>query len=179
MNMTHYMELLAANQPWNLIFYMAIPVILAESVAISELYVLYARPIDACLSRLFNKVVGILAGLYFLGMSMQLLFTAVVPITQADAWRGPLDVVAVSAYLLSALPMIAIALMEIGVLHREGNHERKLGIHAVYVAAFLVFAHVAMIAGMADPALMGAHEPAHMQHEVMTAPVDHSAHMHH
>ncbi|HEY5587685.1 MAG TPA: DUF6803 family protein, partial [Candidatus Paceibacterota bacterium] len=27
MNMTHYMELLTANQPWNLIMFMAIPVI--------------------------------------------------------------------------------------------------------------------------------------------------------
>ncbi|EZP77711.1 permease, partial [Parageobacillus genomosp. 1] len=26
MNMTHYMELLAVNQPWNLILFMAIPV---------------------------------------------------------------------------------------------------------------------------------------------------------
>ena len=28
MNMTHYMELLATNQPWNLIIFMAIPVVL-------------------------------------------------------------------------------------------------------------------------------------------------------
>jgi hypothetical protein len=27
--MTHYMELLATNQPWNLIIFMAIPVIFA------------------------------------------------------------------------------------------------------------------------------------------------------
>ena len=37
MNMTHYMALLADNQPWNLILFMAIPVILAETVAITEL----------------------------------------------------------------------------------------------------------------------------------------------
>jgi hypothetical protein len=33
MNMTHYMELLAVNQPWNLILFMAIPVALAEIIA--------------------------------------------------------------------------------------------------------------------------------------------------
>ena len=32
MNMTHYMELLATNQPWNLIMYMVIPVALAEAL---------------------------------------------------------------------------------------------------------------------------------------------------
>ena len=31
MNMTNYMELLANNQPWNLILFMGIPVALAET----------------------------------------------------------------------------------------------------------------------------------------------------
>ena len=43
MPMTHYMELLADNQPWNLILFMAIPVILAETVAITELFILFSR----------------------------------------------------------------------------------------------------------------------------------------
>ena len=43
MPMTHYMALLAANQPWNLILFMAIPVILAETVAITELFILFSR----------------------------------------------------------------------------------------------------------------------------------------
>ena len=51
MNMTHYMELLAVNQPWNLILFMAIPVILAETVAITELFILFADPKAVCWSR--------------------------------------------------------------------------------------------------------------------------------
>ena len=43
MNMTHYMELLATNQPWHLILFMAVPVILAETVAITELFILLRR----------------------------------------------------------------------------------------------------------------------------------------
>ena len=46
MNMTHYMELLAVNQPWNLILFMAIPIILAETLAITELYLLFTRHFD-------------------------------------------------------------------------------------------------------------------------------------
>ena len=41
MSMTHYMGLLAVNQPWNLILFMAIPVILAETLAITELVLLF------------------------------------------------------------------------------------------------------------------------------------------
>ena len=41
--MTHYMELLATNQPWHLILFMAVPVILAETVAITELFILLRR----------------------------------------------------------------------------------------------------------------------------------------
>lgn len=44
MGSTHYMDLLMMNSPWNLIFFMAIPVVLAESIAISELYILYKQP---------------------------------------------------------------------------------------------------------------------------------------
>lgn len=47
MNMTHYMELLAVNQPWNLILFMAIPVILAETLAITELYLLLRDTLKA------------------------------------------------------------------------------------------------------------------------------------
>lgn len=46
MNMTHYMELLAVNQPWNLIFFMAIPIVLAETLVITELYLLFTRKFE-------------------------------------------------------------------------------------------------------------------------------------
>lgn len=42
-SMTHYMELLVTNQPWHLIIFMAIPVIPAEYIAITELQVLFSR----------------------------------------------------------------------------------------------------------------------------------------
>jgi hypothetical protein len=32
---THYMELLATNEPWNIIIFMAIPVIFAEYIAVT------------------------------------------------------------------------------------------------------------------------------------------------
>lgn len=154
MNMTHYMELLATNQPWNLIIFMAIPVVLAETVAITELYILYTRKLHGWVRNL-NRAAGIVVGPYFIGIIVYLLVNAVVPITQAGEWRTIIDVIAVSTYLIGGIPMVLIALQDLGMLHKGASDERKLGYHAIYVAVFLVFAHLAMISGMADPALLG------------------------
>lgn len=154
MNMTHYMELLATNQPWNLIIFMAIPVILAETVAITELYILYTRKMSGWIRNL-NRIAGLVVGLYFIGIIGYLLINAVVPITKAGEWRTVIDVIAVSTYLIGGVPMVLIAMQELGFLHKGASDEKKLGYHAVYVAVFLVFAHLAMIAGMTDPSLLG------------------------
>lgn len=41
MTMTNYMELLAVNSPWNLILFMVIPVVAAESLVAAEFYALF------------------------------------------------------------------------------------------------------------------------------------------
>ena len=165
MNMTHYMELLATNQPWNLIIFMAIPVVLAETVAITELYILYTRKLHGWVRNL-NRVAGIVVGLYFIGIIAYLLVNAVMPITKAGEWRNVIDVIAVSTYLIGGIPMILIAMQDLGIIHKGASEEKKLGYHAIYVAVFLVFAHLAMIAGMTDPALLGYQGDSTMQHEM-------------
>lgn len=166
MNMTHYMELLATNQPWNLILFMAIPVVLAETVAITELYILYTRRLEGWVRDL-NRVAGIVVGLYFLGVIVYLLANAVVPITRAGEWRTAIDVIAVGTYLIGGIPLVLIALQELGLVHRSLPAEKKLGWHAFYVAVFLVFAHLAMIAGMTDPGLLGYQGMAEAGHDMM------------
>ena len=163
MNMTHYMELLATNQPWNLIIFMAIPVVLAETVAITELYILYTRKLHGWVRNL-NRIAGIVVGLYFIGIIAYLLVNAVMPITKAGEWRTVIDVIAVSTYLIGGIPMVLIAMQDLGIIHKGASEEKKLGYHAIYVAVFLVFAHLAMIAGMTDPALFGYQGEAAMQH---------------
>ncbi len=154
MNMTHYMELLATNQPWNLVLFMAIPVVLAETVAITELYILYTRKLDGWVRDL-NRLAGIVVGLYFLGVIVYLLINAVVPITRAGEWRTVIDMIAVSTYLIGGIPLVLIAAQDLGLMHKGQPAEKKLGWHAGYVAVFLVFAHLAMITGMTDPTLLG------------------------
>jgi hypothetical protein len=165
MGMTHYMELLAVNQPWNLIIFMAIPIVLAETLAITELYLLFTRKFDGSVFFL-NRFAGIAVGIYFIGIIVYLVQTAVIPITAAGEWRTVIDVIAVATYLIAGLPLIWIALQELGLVNRGLDKMEKLKIHAICVALFLVFGHIAMIAGMLDPAILGYDNPEmHQSHK--------------
>ena len=166
MNMTHYMELLAVNQPWNLIIFMAVPIILAETLAITELYILFTRKFDGIVYGL-NRFSGIVVGLYFIGIIYYIVTHAVIPITKAGEWRTVIDVIAVGSYVIAGLPLIWIAFQELGVVNKALDQMGKLKIHATCVALFLIFGHIAMIAGMVDPSILGykaPHSIDHMEH---------------
>ncbi|MCX7382284.1 MAG: permease [Alphaproteobacteria bacterium] len=161
MSMTHYMELLATNQPWNLLLFMAIPVILAETVAITELAILFNRQ-TAGVVRLLNRWAGLVGGFYFAAVFAYLLITAAIPLTLGGGWRGPADVIAVGFYLLGIIPLGGLALVELGLLGNSRDAEGRLKLHATLVGIFLVTAHVAMIAGMLNPEVLGG--SAHPSH---------------
>lgn len=163
MIMTHYMELLAVNQPWNLIMYMVIPVGLAEALVATEFFVVFNRSKNG-LMRTWNKWIGIVLGFYFLGIFLQL-GTAVVPHIE---WRGAADIIAVGSYLSGVIPLFGIALLELGVIGRGKSESEKMKLHFILLTVFLVVAHVAMIFGMVDPTIMGWDPngaPAPMQHD--------------
>lgn len=151
--MTHYMELLASNQPWNLIIFMAIPVIFAEFIAVTELFILLNRGENQQI-RQWNKIAGIIIGIYFTGIFFYLLFNAVIPLTTGGGWRGIADVIAVGFYLLGIVPLGGLALMGLGVIGKNNDDRASLKLHATFVAIFLVVAHVAMIFGMLNPSLL-------------------------
>lgn len=154
MEMTHYMELLATNQPWNLILFMAIPVVLAETVAITELYILLTRNKSGTIGTL-SKLAGITGWLYFIGVFFYLLFTAAIPITMTNSWRGIGDVIAVGCYLLGVIPLVGIALTDMKLYGK--TEEERTRLHATFVGVFLVVAHIAMIFGMLNPSVLWYH----------------------
>lgn len=162
MSMTHYMELLSVNQPWHLLLFMAVPVVLAETVAITELFILFTRTTQGAV-RAINRAASITGGIYFTGVFAYLMVTAVIPLTSAGEWRGPADVIAVGAYLAGIVPLLGMALLDLGVIGRSLDAEAKLKLHAMFVALFLVVAHIAMIFGMLDPTLLQSGEamPGH------------------
>jgi hypothetical protein len=148
MNMTHYMELLANNQPWNLLIFMAGPIVLAETIAVTELYLLYTRNYDGAV-RSLNRICSIAVGVYFLGIVLYLLPSAVIPISSTGAWRGIADIVAVGFYLLAVIPLFGLTLVDLNVIGRNRKPHDKMAIHAGLVG------HIAMIFGMMDPAVLG------------------------
>jgi hypothetical protein len=152
--MTHYMGLLVANQPWNLILFMAIPVILAETVAVTELAILFSKNLLGWVRKL-NMAAGLTAGFYFLGVFVYLWLNAVIPISAGGQWRGPADIIAVGFYLLGVVPLLGISLLEIGAIGRGKKPEGKLKLHATFVGLFLIVAHIAMIFGMMNPSVLG------------------------
>jgi len=172
MTMTHYMELLAVNQPWNLLIFMAIPIVLAETLAITELYLLFTRNFEG-LAQKINRYSGIAVGIYFIGIIIYLMNTAVIPLTQSGQWRTIIDVIAVITYLIAGLPLIWIAFQELGFVNRSLTQMERLKVHAICVAIFLVFGHIAMIAGMMDPSLLGYQGESMSGHSMDHQPMQH------
>jgi hypothetical protein len=166
MSMTHYMQLLSENQPWNLLLFMAVPVVLAETVAITELFILFSRRLDGMLARI-NCIASIAGGMYFCGVFVYLIINAAIPFTTQHAWRGIIDMIAVGAYLSGVVPLAGLALLDLGLIGRTLDAEAKLKRHALFVAIFLVVAHVAMIFGMMDPTLLMSGGEHPMMHHPM------------
>lgn len=157
MHMTHYMALLMDNQPWNLIIYMVIPVVLAETIAISELYLLFTGKNSGAVKTL-SRISGIIVGWYFLGIFVNLLFTAVIPLTTSNGWRGFADVIAVGFYLLGVIPLFGMSLLGMNLICSKASPRERNKLHAIFVGIFLVVAHIAMIFGMVDPSILSSHE---------------------
>ena len=151
MNMTHYMELLATNQPWTLILFMVIPVTLAEALVATEFYTVYLGDKAGGRWRQWNRWLGITAGIYFTGVVIYLL-TNVVPFL---AWRGTADIAAVMFYLLGVVPLLGIALLELGLVGRNLSATGRTHRHFILLIGFLVVSHLAMILGMLNPQVTG------------------------
>ena len=162
MNITHYMELLMANQPWNLIIYMVIPVALAEALVATEFFTVYLRGSNGGSWKQWNKWLGIVAGFYFLGIFLNLMIT-VVPVIK---WRGAADILAVGSYLSGVIPLFGIALLELGIIGKEKTDDEKMKFHFILIIIFLIVAHIAMVFGMVDPTIMGwdPNTSGNMQH---------------
>lgn len=163
MGSTHYMGLLAANQPWNLLLFMAVPVILAETVAVTELAILFNAKAGK-VTRALNRWAGLVGGFYFVGVFFYLVRHAVIPLTADGLWRGPADVIAVGFYLVGIVPLFGLALLETRAVGASWDERRRLRAHASLVGLFLIVAHIAMIAGMLDPQVLGW-EPQHVMND--------------
>jgi uncharacterized protein DUF6803 len=145
---THYMGLLMANQPWNLLLFMALP-----------FAVIYLGLLPAALglfpTRLGRAAVAFLA-VYLTAASVYLIRWAVVPLTDGNGWRGPVDLIAVGGYVLTAVPILVLAALTFS----GGNAKAQTW----WAWAALVVAHVAMTFGMMAPFVLGWADAAAATH---------------
>lgn len=150
MNMTHYMELLATNQPWNLLRFMIIPVVFAETLVAIEFLIVYYRKTSGAL-KTTSKILSVSAAVYFtLAVFLPLIFTTLPGIK----WRTPVDFIAVWSYLLGVIPFIVMALIDLDLISKNKTADEKIKLHFIWLTVFLVVAHVAMIFGMINPEIV-------------------------
>ena len=150
--MTHYMELLSLDQPYNLILYMVIPMGLAELLVAMEFLTMYHMDSGKNAGyKAVGKFAGIVLGVYFTALVIYFL----AKIYPTIKWRGYADVIAIYSYLIGVIPLLGIALLELNLIYKNASQKAKLKLHFCLLIFFLIVGHVAMIFGMVDPTITG------------------------
>lgn len=150
MYMTHYMELLTSTS--NLLIFMALPVVLAETAAITELIILFSKENRSTIKAI-NKYACLLCAVVFLLIDIYIVQEVIIPLSVDSGWYGLVDKIAVAFYVLGGLIMIALGAVSFNGFGRSYGQRFQSGVRIGLLSAFLVISHVAMIAGMADPRL--------------------------
>ncbi len=162
MVMTNYMDLLAANSPWNLIMFMVIPMLVAECLVATEFFaVYYAERADK--SKQWNRRLSIVAGLYYTAIVAYFLIV----ILPTIEYRGWIDTAALIAFVGATPFILALALMELDVWGKTVQGGKRILRRFFLLISFLIVSHLTMIFGMADPTLSGWQPQMPMSHEMM------------
>ena len=173
MVMTHYMELLSLHEPWFLILFMLVPMVLAETILASGAFSLLYKDSRSEKWDSLSHVCGLILGVFFI-LATVYIVTSYVPTIQ---WRGPIDYISIWAYVLGVIPAVLILLQELGIIFKSSDSTAKIKKHIVLMILFVLFTHLAMVFGMADPQLAGYVPPKqnNMQMQMNgNTPMDHS-----
>ena len=173
MVMTHYMELLSLHEPWFLILCMLVPMVLAETILASGAFSLLYKDSRSEKWDSLSHVCGLILGVFFIVATVYII-TSYVPTIQ---WRGPIDYISIWAYVLGVIPAVLILLQELGIIFKSSDSTAKIKKHIVLMILFVLFTHLAMVFGMADPQLAGYVPPKqnNMQMQMNgNMPMDHS-----
>lgn len=173
MVMTHYMELLSLHEPWFLILFMLVPMVLAETILASGAFSLLYKDSRSEKWDSLSHVCGLILGVFFIVATVYIV-TSYVPTIQ---WRGPIDYISIWAYVLGVIPAVLILLQELGIIFKSSDSTAKIKKHIVLMILFVLFTHLAMVFVMADPQLAGYVPPKqnNMQMQMNgNMPMDHS-----
>ena len=167
------MELLSLHEPWFLILFMLVPMVLAETILAAGAFSLLYKDSRSEKWDSLSHVCGLILGVFFIVATVYIV-TSYVPTIQ---WRGPIDYISIWAYVLGVIPAVLILLQELGIIFKGLDTTAKIKKHIVLMILFVLFTHLAMVFGMADPQLAGYVPPKqnNMQMQMNgNMPMDHS-----
>lgn len=152
MLMTQYMSLLMANSPYNLIFFMVVPMVIAETIAITEIILLFSsKPLLKVHS--LNSICTFISGIVMLVLVFLFIKELVLPANEQNLWKGWIDYASALLFMVALVPLVLMSLLQINLIFRKANKRTKMAVKIVLLSIYLVTSHAAMVFGMLDPAL--------------------------
>ncbi len=153
MLMTQYMSLLMANSPYNLIFFMVVPMVIAETIAITEIVLLFSsKPLLKVHS--LNSICTFISGIVMLVLGF--------------------------LFMVAVVPLVLMSFLQVNLIFRKANKRTKMAVKIVLLSIYLVTSHAAMVFGMLDPALGMTDTPKvietlNMRHMSMNMNMEHDS----
>lgn len=152
MLMTQYMSLLMANSPYNLIFFMVVPMVIAETIAITEIVLLFSsKPLLKVHS--LNSICAFISGIVMLVLGFLFIKELVLPANEQNLWKGWIDYASALLFMAAVIPLVLMSLLQVNLIFRKANKRTKMAVKIVLLSIYLVTSHAAMVFGMLDPAL--------------------------
>lgn len=152
MLMTQYMSLLMANSPYNLIFFMVVPMVIAETIAITEIILLFSsKPLLKVHS--LNSICTFISGIVMLVLVFLFIKELVLPANEQNLWKGWIDYASALLFMAAVIPLLLMSLLQVNLIFRKANKRTKMAVKIVLLSIYLVTSHAAMVFGMLDPAL--------------------------
>ena len=152
MLMTQYMSLLMANSPYNLIFFMVVPMVIAETIAITEIVLLFSsKPLLKVHS--LNSICTFISGIVMLVLVFLFIKELVLPANEQNLWKGWIDYASALLFMVAVVPLVLMSLLQVNLIFRKANKRTKMAVKIVLLSIYLVTSHAAMVFGMLDPAL--------------------------
>lgn len=150
--MTQYMSLLMANSPYNLIFFMVVPMVIAETIAITEIVLLFSsKPLLKVHS--LNSICTFISGIVMLVLVFLFIKELVLPANEQNLWKGWIDYASALLFMVAVVPLVLMSLLQVNLIFRKANNRTKMAVKIVLLSIYLVTSHAAMVFGMLDPAL--------------------------
>ena len=179
MLMTQYMSLLMANSPYNLIFFMVVPMVIAETFAITEIVLLFSsKPLLKVHS--LNSICTFISGIVMLVLVFLFIKELVLPANEQNLWKGWIDYASALLFMVAVVPLVLMSLLQVNLIFRKANKRTKMAVKIVLLSIYLVTSHAAMVFGMLDPALGMTDTPKvietlNMRHMSMNMDMEHDS----